>query len=490
MTGLNFAIPSQAEESEETRASRLDWIVAIPVVMIAFVLLTQPGFPLDDAYITLHNARTLLAGGADPSYANSTALTGATSAVHLILIAAFGLLLPLETASSLVSIGGMLLYALGLVRLFRKLAVPPIARAVLLISAVCLGYQSYQLANGLETALALAAMVWAFVLADSRWLPVVCGTLPFVRPELAFLSLPLMLRHGWSLRHSPRRLLEAGILALAALLPWLLLYYFQTGSVMPATGTSKIFFFAEANLPLSTRAQMGFDALASSLIGPFFIGLIGLPKRGIGLCGLFFVICFLGISVMTFPGGLFHNYFRYCSLFVPVLLIGWGICLSGRVPYRNIVLAILALWSVVTGIVTWAQSPTEYRIARAQMVEVVRRDVPTDAVIMVHDAGYLPWQLPGRKLVDVVGLKSPNGIGWSEALRAAPADRARQIVRTAERYKPGYFVVLAHELFWEDLDDSLVAAGWSLVPVADGRPNGYTIYRMTQPVLPSQRSDR
>ena len=50
------------------------------------LLFAWPGvFPLDDGYITLHNARSLLAGG-DSTYGGS-ALTGATSIVHLALLA-------------------------------------------------------------------------------------------------------------------------------------------------------------------------------------------------------------------------------------------------------------------------------------------------------------------------------------------------------------------------------------------------------------------
>ena len=45
-------------------------------------------FPLDDAYITLHNARVLLTGS-DPYYGTSP-LTGATSGVHLALVAGVG----------------------------------------------------------------------------------------------------------------------------------------------------------------------------------------------------------------------------------------------------------------------------------------------------------------------------------------------------------------------------------------------------------------
>ena len=56
-----------------------------------------PIFPFDDAYITLHNARVLLTG-IEPNYEGVSPLTGSTSPLHLVLLAVFGLLIPLEWA--------------------------------------------------------------------------------------------------------------------------------------------------------------------------------------------------------------------------------------------------------------------------------------------------------------------------------------------------------------------------------------------------------
>ncbi|MGJ0238983.1 hypothetical protein ACQEPB_10745 [Novosphingobium fluoreni] len=75
-------------------------------------------FPLDDAYITLHNARALLAG-ADTTYGGSP-LVGATSLVHLALLALLGHVLFLVTASCLLNILAAGAYAAGPDKLARN----------------------------------------------------------------------------------------------------------------------------------------------------------------------------------------------------------------------------------------------------------------------------------------------------------------------------------------------------------------------------------
>ena len=83
--------------------------------VLLLVLLTDlpKRFAIDDAYITLHNARVLLSGAPDPMYGTSY-LVAATSAIYLALLALVGLIFPLPTASFIVLFGAVLLYAVGL----------------------------------------------------------------------------------------------------------------------------------------------------------------------------------------------------------------------------------------------------------------------------------------------------------------------------------------------------------------------------------------
>ena len=87
--------------------------------LLALLILNPKSLPLDDAYITLHNARVLLSGQPDWIYGSSY-LAGATSLVHLALVALFATTDPIR-GSVLVGLLGTGLYIAGLVVL-------PIAR--------------------------------------------------------------------------------------------------------------------------------------------------------------------------------------------------------------------------------------------------------------------------------------------------------------------------------------------------------------------------
>ena len=80
--------------------------------MVWIAVLGDPAFPLDDAYITLHNAQSLLSG-VDRQFGASP-LLGATSSVHLLLVTALGLIVSLPWAAAIVAWGGAGLYLLGL----------------------------------------------------------------------------------------------------------------------------------------------------------------------------------------------------------------------------------------------------------------------------------------------------------------------------------------------------------------------------------------
>src|SRR4051812_43133259 len=98
--------------------------------------------PIDDAYITLHNARVLWIG-ADPNYGVG-ALVGATSPVPL---AAVALLYPLlgSGAAIAVSFIGAALYLVGVERLAKQMDLPLVPTVVLILAAVGSGYAVFQL---------------------------------------------------------------------------------------------------------------------------------------------------------------------------------------------------------------------------------------------------------------------------------------------------------------------------------------------------------
>jgi hypothetical protein len=455
-------------------------VCAIALLGLAALLFWPAGLPLDDAYITMHNARVLLGGGTDPTYAGANALTGATSAVHLLLVTAFALVVPVPLAAKLAALCGFSLYATGLLELLRRTQLPTATRLSFLACGLLVGYLPYQLLNGLETGLAAAAVLWALLLIESRWLPLLCGILPFIRPELAFLSAPLMAQRLWELRNKPASAIRAVLMAAAGAAPWMLLYLQLTGSILPNTGAAKVFFFADGSKPLGLRLQVAAQAFQLCLFGPLWLGLVGLPSSRAGRAGLCFLICWLGIAIVTLPSGLWHNWYRYLTSAVPVLMVGWCNLLSRRPSLGRAAALILGGWTLITCIAGFRAYFDADRGAGPQMVAAVLRNVPAGEMIMIHDAGYIAWAAPQLHLVDAVGLKSPRTVGWREALAARPSDRARSLGQTAAAAHASYFIVLAHDHFWGELTNDLVATGWRAELIEDGGGRSrYAIYRIT-----------
>ena len=104
------------EAVSSARKSPAIWLLGI---ILAAILVAWPRtFPLDDAYITLHNVRSLLAGS-DRLYGTHP-LAGATSSIHLLCVALFGLVMPLPDALLLIGIACLGLYAWGLWKLHQS----------------------------------------------------------------------------------------------------------------------------------------------------------------------------------------------------------------------------------------------------------------------------------------------------------------------------------------------------------------------------------
>lgn len=446
-------------------------------VIAALVVVGRPDLRIDDAYITLHNARTLLAGGADPAYAGSTALTGATSAVHLLAIAGLGLLLPLETASDLVGLLAILLYVAGLDRMAVQAGC---SRVVLICLGLLAGYQTLHLVNGLETGLAAAAIAWSLVLRDARWLPVLCGTLPFLRPELALLALPLLVRQCWLVRGAPSQVLRITALAAAAAIPWVAFSWMMTGSLVPATGGAKIAFFAEAPLPLADKLMIASSAILHSALLIVAIGGIGLWRRRAGWCGAIFLLAWLGSATWVFPGGLSHNYCRYLAEAVPVLLFGAAGLLTAE-RRRVACVAVLCLVCLQVRTLQAAWETQRMAQAREAMVATLRATVPANARVAVHDAGYVAWRLPELRLTDVVGLKTPSSALAFVRHPVRNEDRGPALAEIFASSGAEYFVCLTDDPFWTTLATDLARVGQSMEPLGQG--GAYTVFRLG--VLPA-----
>ncbi|MCP4655825.1 MAG: hypothetical protein GY856_10445 [bacterium] len=464
----------------------------------------DPGFPVDDAYITLHNAQSLVHGG-DPHFPGIPALAGATSVVHTVLIAG---LLPFvtspEKASYVVAGLAVCLFAVGMVRLLRALGVAPGGALAAAALGLTISKMPHQLFNGLETGLALAGLTWAMALSLSppspwrrRLLPLVCAQLPFIRPELIVPSALLLVLQAWETagdrpRWIPDVARQLG-LAAAGAAPWLLVNFASFGDVVPSTIDAKRLFFAEGCLNSLTKIQFCSTALGTFLGGLGFmcVGFGVLYRSWTGRVGLIFFAVFMAVYYAEFPGALIHYENRYLYVFVPFALCGIGSLLGKGAGRRSVmagvvVLALIGLQLVFTlpETLDWHRRTRFFTWNEGNGTASVLADLPQDSVVLVHDIGYVSF-VSQLRLVDLVGLKTPENVALHRRLtypHCGGAGREEAIGTIARETRPTHAIVLAG---WDRIyriTDALRRAGWTLTTLRDPRPHpGYYVYQLTPP---------
>lgn len=479
--------------------------VGITVVLLGighFVWLGEVIFPVDDAYITQRNARFLFSGH-DPAWPDATPLHGTTSVIHVVLIALVALVLPVQLAQCSIAIIASALYAMGLVELSRTYSKSRALSLALATTGLLTARVIHQLLNGLETGLTMAAIIW--ILISFRWsartlhlsFPILCGLIPFVRPELAALS--LVLSASWMAhraRLGPKKgvLYDCGRLALysaAGSLPFIALLMLTTDSPFPTTVEVKRAYFAQGCLPFSAKLNLSTRCLwgATSLIGPLTIGILVLPFSSLGWALLVFAFTLVGAYVWRFPGAMCHYGFRYLFVFVPLLLaaIAEAATSKGIRKWAGIAIGASAL---VYGVISFGET-MRFRQERIRYVkddlegvaDWLRRNVPAGSTILVHDAGYVAG-VPDLTFVDLVGLKSPASFEAHQEATWPTCGRARHIANDviARLSQARYFVVLKDWEYHFNLLRGLRARGWELSRVDKERGDvHYQVFMMNAP---------
>jgi hypothetical protein len=488
---------------------------AIPAILVLAVfiwLALLPGgiaFPLDDAYVTLHNA-TVVLSGVDRNFAGVPALVGATSPVHLALIAGLMLLIPAGSASQVVGCLAAMAYAAGLVRLALQHGASLTLALITAGIGLLAGYAPYHLSNGLETGMAMAAVTWSLVLAahpgPSRWLALLCGVMPFIRPELGLLSLLLMARQ-WLLRwrqeglDRPARKRAAAVasdcaidlgLLVATAAPWLLWCWLDTGSVIASTASAKAAFFAEMDLSFGRKLALLAGGIAAAHLLPLWLWLLLLRRARLAAWLQIFTAAFFLSYFVAFPGGIWQNFFRYQLILLPIfcyamlaLLRQW----RGSMLFRGLLAACVVYVAIgLPG--RWADLEGGRQRTLDALVPVaawMREHLPADARILIHDAGYVAFATP-FSLVDAVGLKTRESIAehrrWT--LPSGGQDLGIALDHIVRRFDTGYAVLLDDGGFWSRMATALRRQGYALTVLRKpaGIP-GYYVYRLEPPAGPA-----
>lgn len=458
-------------------------------------------FPNDDAYIYLHNAQVFWSGQ-DSSYPGVSPLTGTTSSVF------FAGLLLFETCirapeialyiwclvAAVALVGG--LYAIGI-----NAGCSAFAAAAIAVGSLLIAGGVYQLINGLDTGLAIAAVAWALALLTSRRRGVafalLIGVMPFIRPELALLSLAsivVLLLDDNPIRRKVALIAIAGVAAL----PFALWLWRETGSPIPSSVPAKEYFFAEAYLPLAIRLEMALKPIVAALLLTFplalFLWFIR-PAWLLAIC-VIFIMGIFGAYLIKLPDMLAISIGRYMFILLPVLSLGIAQGVASRRPIHRKIATVLIGLAVIPNVFALAVQQKSYSqwsgIFGANLravAEWTRTRLPAGSVIMVHDAGYIAYR-DSFRLIDMVGLKTPGAILVNRALTypSAGRDRGAAIAKIAFAYHPQYLIDIKN---WETqfgITEGLRQNGWALTPIYESpaQPGTspayiYRVYALTPP---------
>ena len=464
------------------------------------LLLGSPVFPVDDAYITLHNAQVLHSGH-DPNYLGTPALAGATSAVHLALVALLLFVLPPTMALWASLWLATLAYALGLLRLARAHGAAIPQALLLALVGLAAGQTPHQLMNGLETGLALAAVTWGLALASENapsprpWLPALCGLLPFIRPDLLPLALGLLAFRAIQRRRAVNTWREAakpllsdvGIACLCAA-PWALWYGLTLGMPYPGTIEAKRLFFAQDLFPAALKCQLvGKDlTLFAADLGLVTLGALLLVRTALGRLGLLSALALIGAYALRFPDALGFYEGRYLYPLLPLLLYGAASAFRAGPRVKAAVTAFLLLCllqSYGRAPDFWARHQAFCGFTHHDLAGTAawcNHNLLPGSVLLIHDAGYIAYatRFP---LVDLVGLKTPDSVAAHRALThpSGGALRGQAVSQIALAHHADYLIVLNG---WEQafgLASGLRAQGWD-VRLVNGQ-YAYQIYALRPP---------
>ena len=329
-------------------------------------------------------------------------------------------------------------------------------------------------------------------------LPLLCGLMPFVRPELAALSALLMIRQTWvhwaqtgtDKVRTFTAVVRDGVLAILAAAPWLVWSWFDTGHLLPATISAKSAFFAEGGLPWWRKLRLMASAINVMTFVPAVLGFLFLRRSSIALVVWGFLGAFMAAYYVQLPAALHHNYFRYLHILAPLSVFGllMATCDGNRVR-GHIPLAVASLLTAVTLPFSWGAYKTELDYTRREsvgMADWVNENLSPDARILIHDAGYIAFATPFQ-LIDMVGLKTPSSIPYHQRW-AAPtngAGRGEAIHQIALSSNPTHAVILLNDAnnFWGAAANALRQRGWLLEAIrpAPQVVEGFAVFRLTAP---------
>jgi len=449
--------------------SRTDRLVgrSLPVILLAgaamcifagwnaFRMNGQSGFPLDDPWIHLQFARNLHDYGAFSYYKNELSTSGSTSPLYTLLLATGFFITSNEfVLSYTLGVACLALSAFVLFKIAQKMPGGNLAAsgaAFLLLFEPRLEWVAL---SGMETTLFLLAIlaVWYFYGARKPAALGICaGLAVWIRPDailfLAVLAIDaiyrrygvqpvLPARKAVSNRQADIRwLVRAGIIAALICCAYVAFNLWLSGSIFPNTYAAKLAYYSKGGEKFPDEAFTFLTARHLSFFSLF---------AAIGACSILWSVVKRREHGLLIPllwsVGLYLAYWRNLPFLyqegrylMPVLPFMIMLGLRGVTTVLDIVKKLVRslsrrkVESLVTGSII-AAFGVQFAVASWNMKDVyadscryigdrqvmaakwLHEHLPETAVVATHDVGAIAFY-SGRRIVDMVGLISPEMIG-------------------------------------------------------------------------------
>jgi len=472
------------------------------VVSLIFVLAPDTNRPIfDDSYISLTYARNLAEVG-KLSFDGETWSTGATSPLHVVIMAVpIALGVDPFSVSLAVGILSHVLLAVGVYVLTWAVFRSHLAAICGAFAIATAGLAVLDSGNGLETSLfmALLAFSMASYLLDAsprgRLLTgVLIALLIWTRPEGAVM-LPAILIYRWIDRPDGEtlrdyawdavRLAGPGVFAGGTIA----LFSLIVNGTLTGTGSAKWRFFQEDEQPLEDKvsvasAQIGL--LAATVVPLIVLAALVARRKETVLFALFWVPVMVAY-VLLFPGGLAHYFYRYQHPVLPLLAVlaggGAAFLVTLALTHRDYVVKGLVALSLLIVLVPIGSEYRHWRDVYGQAsretlndLEAMALDLNTivepDETLAAHDIGALGY-FADFEVLDMVGLVNDEVVPYHDD---------RDFVTYFNQVEPDYLLTFPDwDLFFFHLFPQDHPERFELVKVYEGGPvrsQPYVLYRV------------
>ncbi|MGV0885519.1 hypothetical protein V6760_01440 [Acinetobacter venetianus] len=476
--------------------------IVIPMVLggiiciyVLYLMGWTPVYTLDDAYIVQHSVNNFVNFKSESVFLDSAKNSGLTSIVHVGLITLIAFVFDTNWSQFLIASLSYILFLVAIFLYSFKSTKNIVTSFCLTLLAAVSGYVIEQFFNGLETGLLIFLVTISLILfrngvPQQKLAFALLPVLPFVRPELSFLSTIICVRAAFFyFKNNQKSEFSRAFFILVIASAMVAIYaIILTGNILPNTAGAKSYFFAESCKQLDEKIRVlnsGIGRFLSSL-GVLSLGFIAILFTRLRFVFLTFISIFYILYLLEFSGGIHHNNYRYQYVFYAFAIIGLIDFLSLNLvakysKYLSLLMLVLGLYSVPKNIHNLNTSIQFTQNENFTVGEWVKENISKNDVILIHDAGYIST-VTNSKLVDIVGLKTSYSAQVNKVTRLVNCGNdPRAIDAIATKFNAKYFVVFG---MWDDifqLTNSLKVMGWK-VEVADKSRDGaaYRVYKISK----------